>query len=463
MDKKFYITTAIDYANDTIHIGHIYQKVITDVLARYHRLIGEKVFFLTGTDEHGGKAEKSAKAAGFEGKEKEFVDQIAKSDKEEQESINVSFDRFIRTTDPDHVKFSLEFWEKVEKNGDIYLGEYDGIYCEGCEGFLTKSDLVDNKCPYHPNQEPKVIKERNFFFRLSKYANFLKEHLTNHPEFVWPDSRRREMLSFIEQGIQDIPISRANIKFGIPVPADPSQTIYVWFDALINYLTGAPEGFWPADIHVLGKDNLRWHAILWPAMLKSAGYELPKTVLVNGFLSLNGQKISKSLGNVIKTSDLVKKFGADAVRLYLLKSKPVDTDGNINVEKIKESYNSDLANGLGNLIARVAKLCEKSELKFSLKEQKLDEKICKLVSEYKLDEALKEIFVWIKETNESISKEEPWKKEGSKLEKLLNKYVDQISRIAFNLQPFMPETAEKILEQFKGPKIKTSSPLFPRI
>lgn len=463
MDKKFYITTAIDYANDTIHIGHIYQKVITDVLARYHRLVGEKVFFLTGTDEHGGKAEKAAKAAGFEGKEKEFVDQIAKSDKEEQESINVSFDRFIRTTDPDHIKFSLEFWEKVEKNGDIYLGEYDGIYCEGCEGFLTKSDLVDNKCPYHPNKEPKVIKEKNFFFHLSKYSNFLKEHLTNHPEFVWPDSRRKEMLSFIEQGIQDIPISRANIKFGIPVPADPSQTIYVWFDALINYLTGAPEGFWPADIHVLGKDNLRWHALLWPAMLKSAGYELPKTILVNGFLTLNGQKISKSLGNTIKASDLVKKFGADAVRFYLLKSKPIHTDGDISLEKLKESYNADLANGLGNLAARVAKLCEKSDFDFQEEIPDFDQSIKNAVNGFNIDEALKKIWEWVQKSNESISKDKPWALSGDILKSKLTEYISNLRKIGFNLQPFMPETAEKILEQFKGPKIKTGSPLFPRI
>lgn len=463
MDNKFYITTAIDYTNDTIHVGHIYQKVIADCLARHHRLIGEKVYFLTGTDEHGGKVEKSAKEAGFEGREKEFVDQIAKTDEAEQKSINVSFDRFIRTTDPDHVQFCLDFWEKVEKNGDIYLGEYDGIYCEGCEVFLTKSDLTDNHCPYHPSQEPKIIKEKNYFFRWSKYADFLKNHIENHPEFVWPEKRRNEMLSFIKQGIQDIPISRANIKFGIPVPKDQKQTIYVWFDALINYLTGAPEGFWPADIHILGTDNTRWHVLLWPAMLKSAGYELPKTILVNGYLTLNGQKISKSIGNIIKASDLVKQFGVDAVRFYLLKSKPIDTDGDVSIEKLKESYNADLANGLGNLVARVAKLCEKSESEFPYLKQKLDEKISKLISEYKLDEALKEIFIWIKEINESISKEEPWKNEGSELAKLLNEYVGQIRKIAFNLQPFIPETASKILLQFKGPKIKSGSSLFPRL
>lgn len=463
MDNKFYITTAIDYTNDVIHVGHIYQKVIADVLARYHRLLGKKVFFLTGTDEHGGKVEKSAKAAGFEGREKEFVDKIAKADKEEQESIGVSFDRFIRTTDDDHVKFCLEFWKKVEESRDIYLAEYNGIYCEGCEAFLSKSDLKDEKCPFHPNQELKIIKENNYFFRWSKYADFLKNHILSHPEFVWPESRRNEMLSFIGQGIQDIPISRANIKFGIPVPDDLSQTIYVWFDALINYLTGALDGFWPADIHILGKDNTRWHALLWPAMLKSAGYELPKTILVNGFLTLNGQKISKSLGNIIRTSELVEKFGADAVRYYLLKLKPIDTDGDISIEKIKEIYNADLANGLGNLVARVAKLCEKSTVDFSAEEIAFDSQIKEKLTVFSLDEALKIIISWITEINQLISAEQPWTLSGQELEEKLAKYVSVIRKIAYHLQPFIPETAQKILKQFNGSKIKSGPSLFPRL
>lgn len=464
MDKKFFITTAIDYTNEVIHIGHLYQKIIADALARYHRLLGEKVFFLTGTDEHGGKVEEAAAKAGFRGKEKDFVDQIILADKKAQESVEVSFDRFIRTTDEDHIKFCLKFWERVEKNDDIYLGEYDGIYCDGCEGFINKSDLIDGKCSYHPKQDPKIIKEKNYFFRLSKYSQFLKNYLKEHPEFIWPEGRRKEMLSFIDQGLEDTPISRQRIKWGIPVPNDPGQTIYVWFDALINYLTGDPGGFWPADIHILGKDNARFHAILWPAMLKSAGFELPKTILVNGFLSLNGQKISKSLGNIIPTEDLIKQFGADGIRFYLLKTKPINTDSNISLDKIKETYNADLANGLGNLVARIAKLCERSEKSFIEKGKiSFTPEIAEKIETFCLNEALTAIWEKIAEENKRINEDKPWELPEEKLIEFLKESVKNLRQVAFNLQPFLPQTAKKILEQLKGPKIKSGEPLFPRL
>ena len=471
MNKKFYITTAIDYTDDVIHIGHIYQKIIADVLARYHRLLGETVFFLTGTDEHGGKVEKAAAAAGFAGKEKEFVDLIAQKDLEQQKSLNISFNRFIRTTDEDHVKFSITFWQKIQNNGDIYSANYEGIYCDGCEAFLGKTDLVNNKCPYHPNKEPRLVKEKNYFFRWSKYSNFLKNHILTHPDFIWPESRKNEMLAFLDRGIQDIPISRPKIKWGIPVPNDPNQTIYVWFDALINYLSGVPKGFWPADIHVLGKDNTRWHALLWPAMLKSAGYELPKTILVNGFITLNGQKISKSLGNIIRPSELAEKFGADASRYFLLRCKPVEADGDISLEKIKEVYNADLANGLGNLVARVAKLCETSEFTLdptSTGKLKIKRTVSKNLDKFNFGRALE--YIWksdikwgLKWLDQSINEDKPWEIQNEELLNLkLHLYVENLLDIAFNLKPFLPETAEKIKKQFSG-KIKFGSPLFPRI
>lgn len=463
MENKFYITTAIDYINDVIHVGHIYQKIIADVFARFYRLQGKKVFFLTGTDENGGKAEEAAAKNGFAGREKEFVDLISAKDIEQQKSVDISFDRFIRTTDQDHRDLTQKFWLKVEKAGDIYLKDYDGQYCEGCEAFINKSDLIEGKCQYHPHLDLKIIKEKNYFFRLSKYADFLLEHFNTHPEFVWPVSRKNEMLSFIKNGLEDIPISRQKVKWGIPVPNDPEQTIYVWFDALINYLTGDPGGFWPADIHILGKDNVRFHAILWPAMLKSAGYELPKTILVNGYLNLNGQKISKSLGNVIAPTDLVKKFGTDGTRYYFLRTKPIDTDANISEEKIKEVYNADLANGLGNLVARVAKLCEKNELTFADEEKEIDQQIKKNVEKFALDESIKIIWEWIKEANENISQSQPWKLVGEELNGVLKNSVSKIRKIAYNLLPFLPETAEKVLKQFSDQKIKSENSLFPRI
>lgn len=468
--KKFYITTAIDYVNDTIHVGHIFQKLVADVLARYYRIkLGEEnVFFLTGTDEYGKKVERAAQEAGLP--IKEFVDKISQSDQKQQNSLNISYNRFVRTTDSDHAKVVQEIWRRVDKNGDIYLGEYTGLYCEGCEAYYTNEDLINRKfCPYHPTQEIKKVSEKNYFFRWSKYQDFLTEHIKNNPHFVVPESRRNEMLEFIKD-IKDIPISRANFKWGIPVPGDPEQVIYVWFDALINYITGVGflenptlfAKFWPADVHILGKDNVRWHALLWPAMLKSAGIELPKTILVNGFLSLNGQKISKSLGNIIRPTDWVEKYGVDAVRYYLLRYTTVTEDSDISEEKLKNAYNFDLANGLGNLVARVTKLCEQHQIVCSNDLNQWSDEVKKPLREYKLNEALSFIWSQITQADKKINQEKPWELKGEKAKEALLDLVRKIQQIAFNLQPFLPETSQKILSQFSG-KIKVASPLFPRI
>jgi len=448
MTKKFYITTAIDYIDDVVHIGHAYQKIVADVLARYHRLLGKKVFFLTGVDEHGGKAEKAAKKARIDFKK--WADKISEVDKKELRLLNVSFDRFIRTTDKDHEKRVVEFWHRVEKNGDVYLGKYVGIYCEGCEGFITKKDLIKGKCPFHPAQEPVKLTEKNYFFRWSKYESFLKKHIKSHPEFLQPEARRNEMLSFLDRGLEDIPISRPSIKWGIKVPGDPKHTIYVWFDALINYLSGVPKGFWPADVHMLGKDNVRWHALFWPAMLKSAGYELPKTVYGHGFISLEGKKISKSLGNIIRPSELATKVGgADPIRYYLLKIKSLGADGDLSLNKLTEVYNADLANGLGNLVARVAKLCQKSGFDFKKGEKnQFYPQVKKAFDSYRLDEALR--FIWQKRIagcDRIIDKEKPWLLKGKKLEAVLQKLVNEIRQIAFNIKPFLPETADQNLQR----------------
>lgn len=461
--KKFYVTTAIDYTNDVIHIGHSYQKILADAIARYHRLVGDKTYFLTGTDEHGQKVEKSAKKKGVD--PKTFVDQIASEDKKEWDAINISYDRFIRTTDEDHVKFAQEFYLKSKTNGDIYLSKYEGLYCEGCEAYLTESDLVDEKCQFHPTKELLKIKEENYFFRLSKYQKFLEAYIASHPEFIYPESKRKEILSFIKSGLEDFSVSRQNLKWGIPVPDDPKHTIYVWFDALINYLTyGVENKCWPADIHVLGKDNQRFHAIYWPAMLKSAGYDLPKTIFVHDFISLNGQKISKSLGNVIRPSELIKQFGVDGVRYYFLRYGPLTKDVDISLKKIKEVYNADLANGLGNLVARVAKMAESVNIRnIEIKKLRISEKIGKEIENFRFDNALALIWDNIKKQDVFINENKVWSLENDQKEESLIKLIDNIRQIAYDLKPFLPNTAEIIGAQYSNLPIKSQKPLFPRL
>jgi methionyl-tRNA synthetase len=462
MNKKFYVTTAIDYTNDVIHIGHAYQKIMADVLARYYRERGDKTFFLTGTDEHGGTSEQAAKAAGKS--PEEYVAEIAKKDKEQLDALGISYDRFIRTTDEDHIKLVKDFYLKVKASGDIYKGEYKGYYCTGCEAYKTLTEIVEGKCPIHPTRQLEEIKEENYFFRWSNYAEFLKKHILENPDFIKPKSQKKNMLGFLEQGLENIAISRPKnkVSWGIPVPDDPEQIIYVWFDALINYISGAPD-FWPADVHLLGKDNVRWHALLWPAMLKSASYELPKTIYGHGFITLNGEKISKSRGNIIRPTDLVKKFGVDGVRYYFIRFGPWLEDTDISLEKIKEVFNADLANGLGNLVSRVAALCEKCEQNFPIEKPSVYERVQKAIDNYQPDRAIQAIWNIISVLNEEISTKEPWTKEGDELFKILDPIVSEIRKIAFNLKPFLPDTAAKIEKQFAGPKIVSGEGLFPRI
>lgn len=460
--NKFYITTAIDYSSDVGHIANNYEKILADAIARYHRLIGDKTYFLTGTDDHGQKVEASAKKVNKT--PEEFALEVTNANKEVLEKyLNISFDRFIRTEDTDHKEFVSQFYEKSLANGDIYEGTYEGAYCVGCEETKNKSDLVDGRCPLHPTRELEIVKEKNFFFKLSKYQKFLEELFKDNPQFVEPKLRYNEALGFLKKGLTDIPISRATIKWGIPVPGHPDQVIYVWFDALINYLSaGEKVGFWPADVHVVGKDINRFHSLLWPAMLKSAGYELPKKIFVHAFISLNGDRISKSSGNVLYAKDLTEIYGTDGVRYFFLRYGSVVDDVDFTLEKLKEAYNADLANGLGNLVSRLAKLAEKVEYKSSDCGEQTYGELDDLLKEFRVDLALEFIWTKIKELDAQIDKVQPWKLNDDDLHAFLDQIIPEVQYLAYNLIPFIPESAEKIKKQFTG-SIKSSTPLFPRV
>lgn len=469
MDNKFYLTTAIPYVNAAPHIGFALELIQSDCIARFHRLLGEDVHFLTGSDENSLKNVQAAEQQGIP--VKEFVDQNAAKFKSLKETLNLTVNGFIRTTEPRHFAGAQALWNACKKE-DIYQKKYKGFYCVGCEAFLTEKDLVDGKCPEHQRQ-PEIVEEENYFFKLSNYQDWLEKLIGSNELKIIPETRKNEVLSFVKMGLEDFSISRSKQRahsWGVPVPDDPQQIIYVWFDALANYITALDwqnngqlfQKYWPADVHIIGKGISRFHAIYWPAMLKSAGLAIPKQIFIHGYVTVNGQKISKSLGNTIDPFEIVERYGADPVRYYLLREIPAYSDGDFSEARFKEVYNSELANGLGNLVARVAKLCEKSTVDFSAEEIVFDSQIKEKLVIFSLDEALKIIISWIAEINQLISTEQPWTSSGQELEEKLAKYVSVIRKIAYHLQSFIPETAEKILGQFKGPKIVSAEPLFPR-
>ncbi len=463
--KKFYVTTAIDYPNAEPHIGHAYQKIVADVLARWHKLIGDDVWFLTGTDEHGKKIQEAAEKVGKT--PKQFVDELSVKFKEAWKSLNIEPDRFIRTTDKDHEKLVQEVIKKCYENGDIYKGEYEGCYCTGCEAYYTEKDLVDGECPYHPGKKIQKLKEESYFFKLSKYQKFLLDLYKKNPEFVLPKERRNEIVNRVKEGLKDLSISRTSFNWGIPFPLDKKHIVYVWFDALFNYVSGAGKNqeYWPANVQLLGKDNLWFHAVYWPAFLKSAGYELPKTIFVHGFLTCNGQKISKSLGNVISPKYLSGKYGADAVRYFMCRQFPFSegSDGDFSEKALIDRYNNELADKLGNLVSRVAALAEKYRIEKCenklLKKLKLKE-IEKHFENYELDKSLNEIFAFIDVCNEYVQNKKPWETHDAKV---LYELVESIREIARLLSPFIPESAEKILKQFSAKKIIKGEILFKKI
>lgn len=451
---KYIVTTAIDYTNDVIHLGHAYQKVLADAIARFLRQTkgNETVRFVTGTDEFGQKIDKEAKSKGIENQR--FVDEISQKDKEQQLSLNVSFDRFIRTTDKDHIQTAQEFFKKAYDNGFIYEGEFNGKYCEGCEEYKTDKNLVNEKCPLHPNKEIIITTEKNYFFKWSYFRDYLKKHFDSNPEFVRPKTKFNEMYSMIDE-IEDIPVTRRkeNLTWGIECPIDSSHVIYVWFDALINYYTFAKEEWNREDtkiIHFLGKDNAKFHALLWPAMLKSVDLKIPDTIYVNSFLSINGQKISKSLGNIIRPTEMVEKYGSDAIRYYLLKFGPIVDDADFSESQLAEIYNGELANGFGNTLSRVFVLAKRNEIKFE-RANTLNIAISSQMENFRPDKALEEIFERISNINKDINIKEPWKMEkGEELEILITNYLNELYSITINLKPFIPNSCEKIIESFEN-------------
>jgi methionyl-tRNA synthetase len=441
--NKFYITTAIDYVNASPHIGHAYQKIIADALARWNKLQGKETWFLTGTDEHGQKIALSAKEA--KKTEKQFVDDMSKKFVEAWKALNINYDRFIRTTDKEHEIFVKNFVKKIEK--DIYKGVYEGFYCVGCEEYKTERDLVDGKCPYHPNKNIEKIKEETYFFKLSKYQKQLLELYKKNPEFILPEERRNEFINRVKEGLKDLSITRTNFDWGIEFPLDKKHVIYVWFDALLNYLSGGKK-YWPADLHLLGKDNGWFHAVIWPAMLLSAKEKLPKTVFVHGFLTFNNQKISKSLGNVISPKFLAEKYTSDVVRYYVARNFVFGQDGDFSEEKLVERNNNELANKLGNLVSRISNLAEIYGLEKCennlLKKLKLKE-IKRLIENYELDKAINLIFEFIDICNLYVQEKKPWETHDKKI---LYELSDSIKAIAILLYPFIPETSEKIAKTF---------------
>jgi len=477
-DKFFYITTTLPYINSAPHIGFAAEIIKADVIARYERQQGKTVFFNTGTDEHGLKIYQKAKELGLE--IQAYCDEYSAKFRPLQTKLNLSYNKFIRTTETAHQQAAQEFWRRCDKAGDIYKKNYQVKYCVGCEMEKTDSELTGGHCPLHPNQELEVINEENYFFRFSKYQDKLLAFYQGHPDFVVPASRLKEITTFVAAGLQDFSISRQRDKMphGVPVPGDDSQVMYVWFDALVNYIStlgwpdesGDYQKYWPG-VQVCGKDNLRPQTAMWQAMLMSAGLANSQQVLVFGFLTADGQKMSKSLGNVIDPYELVDKYGTDSIRYYLLAEMSPFEDGDYSASKFQERYNADLANGLGNLIARVSNLLEKNNLATNLAVNLADSGIAKTALEYhaklkdyRFNEAVQVLWEKIKDCDERLTKSAPWKMtDPAEITKSLQPLAQDILNLAYLLEPFLPAAAQKIQVQFLAPQVVKGESLFPRL
>ena len=505
--KPYYITTAIAYASRKPHIGNTYEVVFTDAVARYKRMQGYDVFFLTGTDEHGVKIEELAKSEGIT--PKEHVDKVVGEIQDICKLMHISYDGFIRTTDPRHEEVVQKIFKKLYDQGDIYKSEYEGMYCTPCESFWTPSQLVDGKCP-DCGREVQSAKEEAYFLRLSKYQQWLEDYIETHPDFIVPEGKKKEMMNnFIKPGLQDLCVSRTTFQWGIPVTFDPKHVIYVWIDALSNYITAMgydPDGssdqfkkYWPCDCHVIGKDIMRFHSIYWPVMLHALGLELPRQLVGHNWILFGEDKMSKSRGNVIYASDVVDAFGVDAARYYLLSEMPYGSDGSITYESLIERFNTDLANTLGNLVNRTIAMAQKyfggviqpadaaepvdADLRATA--LKTVEEVDRLMKQYRMADTLDAVISLARRSNKYIDETMPWvlaKDEAQKprLGAVLYNLLESIRFLAVLLQPFMPETAEKIFAQLNtdckdyaslsafgglhaGDKVGEPVPLFGRI
>lgn len=470
-NRMFYITTAIPYVNGKPHIGHALEYFQADTVRNYQKLLGKATLLLSGADEN---ALKNVQAAEKEGTPiQDFLNKNSEVFRSAFEKLGVKIDVFERGSDSvSHFPGVQKLWNLCLENGDIYKKEYTGLYCVGCESFKTETDLVDGKCPDHLTV-PEKITEENYFFKLSNYQKILLEKIESNEIKIIPENKKSEIVSFISSGLEDFSISRSKERakgVGVPVPGDPNQVMYVWFDALAIYITGIGYGtdeekfqkWWPADVHVIGKDINRFHTVYWPAMLLSAKLPLPKCVLIHGFITSNGQKMSKTLGNVIDPFEMVEKFGLEPFRYFLLSQIPTNDDGDFTQERFKEVYTSELSNGLGNLVARIAKLAENNNVSVDPYDNSFVPEVEDDLKNFRFNIAIQRIRGIIATLDKSVNENKPWELKGDDAVNVITVLSKGVQQVAFNLQPFLPETARKILNQFSG-EIKSSSPLFPRL